>query len=63
MNNSPTYHRKKKIIKELNEIIFEILEANEIELVEIGERLLDIEKEILEYNVHKPLGYDLVDKK
>jgi len=38
---------KEKIIKRLNEIIFEILKADEVELNKIGTELLEIEKKLL----------------
>ena len=38
---------KEKIIKRLNEIVFEILKADEEELNKIGAELLEIEKKLI----------------
>lgn len=41
---------KKDIIKRLNQIVLEILKADEVELNKIGAELLDIEKKLLMYD-------------
>jgi len=41
---------KKKLVARLNEIIFEIMKADEAELNKIGVELLEIEKKIMVYN-------------
>lgn len=53
---------KNKIVKRLNEIIFEIIYADEKGLAEIGAELLEIEKKILAYGVKTPINYKPFDK-
>mgnify|MGYP003316698136 CR=1 FL=1 len=44
---------KEKLIKRLNEILMEIVKANDAELDKIGVELLDIEKKLMNYNTGK----------
>ena len=53
---------KRKIIKRLNQIVIEILKADEAELNKIGAELLDIEKKLLTYNVAKTSTLDKIKK-
>ena len=53
---------KKNIIKRLNQIVIEILKADEAELNRIGAELLDIEKKLLTYNVAKTSTLDKIKK-
>ena len=53
---------KRKIIKRLNQIVIEILKADETELNRIGAELLDIEKKLLTYNVAKTSTLDKIKK-
>ena len=44
---------KEKLIKRLNEILLEIVKANDADLDKIGVELLEIEKKIMNYNTNK----------
>lgn len=44
---------KEKLIKRLNEILLEIVKANDEQLDKIGVELIEIEKKLIVYNPNK----------
>ena len=48
---------KTKLIKRLNEIMHEIVKANDKELDDIGAELLEIEKKLIKYTEKRKTNY------